>query len=167
MTGGDVRPVAVGIVRRDDEVLVEECVPSDVDAGSDCDPDSDRDPRSDFDADSADPFYRPVGGGIEFGELGREALEREFREELGLELTNVAYLETYEDVFEAAGEVHHELWRTYRADFAADWPYDRDVIEGYEPDTDTEFVAKWKPLSALASGDETFYPEEVLGELSR
>ena len=33
-------------------------------------------------------FYRLLGGGIEFGERGCDAVAREFREELGAELLN-------------------------------------------------------------------------------
>jgi len=116
MTGdADERPirvVAVGVVRREgadgDELLV----------------------QRERDA-AGEPFYRPPGGGVEFGEPSAEALRREFREEVGVELAAVSYLDTYEDVFTHEGRTHHELWRCYEAEIAEDWPYERDSFAGY------------------------------------
>ena len=138
MTDRRVRVSARGVVRRGDELLVAR----------------DRDPAE------ADPFYALLGGGVEFGEHSAETLHREFREELGVELTNVSYLETYEDVFGFDGRTHHELWRVYEADIVEDWPYEREEFEGYEPDGE-EIACVWKPLSDFTEDDETFYPEEL------
>lgn len=68
MSSQTIRPVALGVIRRGEEVLVSELY----------------DPNEDY------HFYRPLGGGIEFGELGHETLKREFDEELGVELTNIS-----------------------------------------------------------------------------
>lgn len=110
---------------------------------------------------------RPLGGGVEFGEHSRDALRREFREELGVELAGVSSLGTYEDVFTVAGETQHEVWRLYEADIAASWPYDEDAFTATEPDTGEEIECVWKSVAELeADGDaETFYPEAALSDL--
>ena len=53
-------------------------------------------------------FYRPLGGGIEFGERSADAFVREMREELGAELTGVRYLGMIENIFTHAGKRGHE-----------------------------------------------------------
>ncbi|WP_135852903.1 NUDIX domain-containing protein [Halorussus salinus] len=116
---------------------------------------------------AGETFLRPLGGGVEFGEHSRDALRREFREELGVELAGVSPLGTYEDVFTVAGETQHEIWRLYEADIAASWPYDEDAFTATEPDTGEEIACVWKSVAELeADGDaETFYPEAALADL--
>lgn len=60
VTPNPIRVVALGVVYRDGEVLAARH----------------RDPEM------SDPFYRPIGGGVEFGEHSREPVVREFAEEL-------------------------------------------------------------------------------------
>jgi ADP-ribose pyrophosphatase YjhB (NUDIX family) len=139
MSSQTIRVVALGVIRRGEEILVSEL----------------HDPDDDY------RFYRPLGGEIEFGELGHEALEREFDEELGVELTAIEYLETYEDVFTFDGEQEHELWRIYEAAIVEEWPYERERMIGREPELGEEFPVVWKHPSVF-SDSETFYPEELL-----
>jgi ADP-ribose pyrophosphatase YjhB (NUDIX family) len=140
MSSRTIRVVALGVIWRGEELLVSELY----------------DPDEDY------HFYRPLGGGIEFGELGHETLKREFEEELSVELTDVEYLETYEDVFRFDGELEHELWRIYEATIVEEWPYERDRMTGHEPEIGEEFPVVWKHQSIFTNGDETFYPEELL-----
>ena len=142
MTDRRIRVTARAVVRRGDELLVAR----------------ERDPSE------ADRFYVPVGGGVEFGERSEGALRREFREELGVELRNVSYLETYESVFGFDGETRHELWRVYEADIAAARSYEADEFAGYESDGE-EFACVWKSLAAFRDGDETLYPEKLVRDL--
>ena len=44
-------------------------------------------------------FVRAIGGGIEFGERAEHALRREFRAELGVELSSVELLAVTENLF--------------------------------------------------------------------
>jgi 8-oxo-dGTP pyrophosphatase MutT (NUDIX family) len=134
-----IRVVALGVIRRGEEILVSQL----------------HDPGDDY------HFYRPLGGGIEFGELGHEALIREFDEELDVELTDIEYLETYEDVFMFDGRQEHELWRIYEATIVEEWPYERDRMTGRDPEIGEEFPVVWKHPSAFTDS-ETFYPEELL-----
>lgn len=135
-----IRPVVVGIVRRGDELLVHEVEQFD-DSGA---------------------AYRPIGGGIEFGEHSRDALHREFDEELGVSLTDVSAAETYERVFMHDGERHHEIWRAYDCRIVEDWPYERETFTFTEPELGVELRAAWKHPDAFLDGDDVLYTESLL-----
>lgn len=135
-----IRPIAIGLVRRGDELLV----------GEEYDPTAD------------EQFYRPLGGGIEFGEPAIDALRREFREEVDLELEGVSYLETVENIFTFDDTRGHEFVVVFEASLVDETVYDREQLTGYEESVDEEFRVVWKPLSAFESGAETLYPESVV-----
>ncbi|MCU4972149.1 NUDIX domain-containing protein [Halobacteria archaeon AArc-m2/3/4] len=135
-----IRPVALGAVRRDDELLVTEG----------------------YDPGADERFYRLPGGGVAFGEYAADAVEREFDEEFGVTLTDVSHLGTYEDVFSFDGKRGHEHWWVFEASIVEDWPYERDAFTGYEHAVDEEITAVWKPIADLESAETTFYDECVL-----
>ena len=72
-----IRPLALALIRRHDEILVERG----------------RDEKKD------ETFFRPLGGTIEFGERGVEAVRRELREELASEIEVNALVATIENHF--------------------------------------------------------------------
>jgi NADH pyrophosphatase NudC (nudix superfamily) len=59
-----IRPLAICVFRREDRILVAEG----------------------FDPVKQEHFYRPLGGGIEFGENSVETISREIREEINAEI---------------------------------------------------------------------------------
>lgn len=136
MSWRDVRPLAVGVPRRDDELLLS---------------------RLHDDA-SDETFYRPIGGALEFGELSHEALEREFHEELGVRIEEYELLETLEVTFTFGGTEGHEIWFLYEVSFVDDWPYERDEVRGEEDDGGS-YTAVWLPVDNL--DDVTVYPEDL------
>jgi ADP-ribose pyrophosphatase YjhB (NUDIX family) len=141
MSWREIRPVALGAVRRDDQLLVEEAL----------------DPESGV-------FYRLLGGGVEFGEHSHDAVAREFDEELGVEFQVEKSVGTFERVFEFDGETGHEIWRVYAGELVEDWPYQEDAFEFYEPDLDERCTARWLSMETLRD-EVTFYSPTVLDAL--
>lgn len=110
---------------------------------------------------SLDPiFYRPPGGTIEFGERSIDAVQREVREEIGAELTNLRLLGCVENLFDYKGDVGHEIIFIYRADFVDQSLYGREQVAGREADGQ-DFVALWLPMDAFTP-DQPLYPKALL-----
>ena len=105
-------------------------------------------------------FYRGLGGEIEFGEAGADALVREFREELGRTIVVKEQLGTIENRFTLQGEPGHELILEFLVEFAPG-----EAPEDFEPLTADEggypFTAKWLPLAEVLAGAWRVYPEGV------
>ncbi len=115
-----------------------------------------------FDPIKHDYFYRPIGGGIDFGETGFETVQREFQEETQLALKNVNYLTTLENIFTYKGQPGHEIVRLYQADFVEDWIYQTPEITAFE-DSGKAFRACWVDLADFESGKKRLVPEDLLG----
>jgi ADP-ribose pyrophosphatase YjhB (NUDIX family) len=129
-----IRPVALAAIRRHGDLLVAEAT----------------DPTKD------ETFYRPLGGGIEFGEPAGKALRREMREELGVEVRNVALLGVLENIFHAFGMPGHEIAFIFSADLADHVLYECDhlgvVIDEGSP-------VSWQPLARFARSPKSpLYP---------
>ena len=60
----EIRPIVLGIARRENKILVSEG----------------------YDKSKNQTFYRCLGGGIEFLETSQEALKREFKEEIDIDI---------------------------------------------------------------------------------
>lgn len=91
-------------------------------------------------------FYRPLGGGVEFGEYGHDALAREMREELGAEITDVRYLGMIQSIFTHLGKQGHEIVLLYAACFADLACYRPDAFPCAQDDG-MPITALWKPLA--------------------
>lgn len=139
----NIRILALGAVRRGEELLVFE--------GNSPETDS--------------HYYRLLGGRVEFGEHSREAVIREFDEELGVEFANPTHVGTFERVFTHAGDTGHEVWRVYEGDIVEDWPYERDSFTFLEPETGVEHLARWMSTDHLRDDETTFYSPAVLDAL--
>lgn len=119
-----------------------------------------------YDTVKQDHYCRPLGGGIEFGERGAEAIVREIREELGAEIEDVRRLGTLENLFTCEGEAGHEIVLIYDAMFADRSPYDQAVLHGHEQDAAVAaFTAEWKSLDELAAGSAQLVPEGLMAFL--
>lgn len=138
MRRGEIRPLALGIFRNGDHILVLEG----------------------FDPVKQQYFYRPLGGGIQFGERGADALAREMREELGAEIADVRFLGLIESLFTFSGERGHELVLLFEARLPDRRLVEADRLTGHEDDGD--FAAMWKPLSAFGPGGDVLVPEGLL-----
>ena len=85
---------------------------------------------------------RPLGGGIEFGERGSEAVAREIEEELGQSISDVRLLGTLESLFTYAGAPGHEIVQVFDARFDDASLYQQPWLEGRESNGNP-FRAKW------------------------
>ena len=143
MSAPSIRAKAVCVVRRGDEILVNEA----------------------YDPTKGETFYGPLGGGVEFGERAAAAVRREMREEVGVELADVALLGVLENIFTYDGRPGHEIVFVFEARLADPALYGREAIEGDEEGL--RFVARWVPLDRFAAaGAGPLYPEglyELLG----
>lgn len=139
MKPGQIRPIAVGIFRNDDRILVFEG----------------------YDPIKEEVFFRPLGGAIEFGEYGHQALAREMREELGVEVENLRFLAASENIFTFDGELWHEIVLIYEGDLADRAIYEREMMIGHEDDG-SPFKTVWKPLTFFERGDAPLYPDGLL-----
>lgn len=115
-----------------------------------------------YDSVKEETYYRPLGGGIEFGEHSRAAVLREFREEIGAELENVRRLCALENIFTLEGEPAHEIVQVYEADFADESWYAAPPMSV----RDSPEVALWKPLGAFVD-EERLVPEGLLEMIIR
>ncbi|WP_232304167.1 NUDIX domain-containing protein [Pseudofrankia sp. DC12] len=123
-----IRPIALAAVRRGEDLLVYEGV----------------------DRVDGQRIFRPLGGGVEFGERAVEAVHRELREELGAELTNVGLLGVLENVFQWEGRPHHEIAFVFAADLVDASFYARDQL-GKVLDANDE--VSWQPISRFRNPD--------------
>jgi ADP-ribose pyrophosphatase YjhB (NUDIX family) len=114
----------------------------------------------DRDSVKGETFYRPLGGGIEFGETGACAVSREIREEIGAEVRELQYLGTLENIFTYNGAPGHELVQVYRGRFADASLYSRDSISGVESNG-TPMAVLWKALDFF-SPSRPLYPTGLL-----
>ena len=93
------------------------------------------------------PFQRPLGGHVEFGEYALDTVRREFREEIGQELTDVRLLGVLENIFGWRGGTEHEVVFVFAAAFASAAAYE--VQEQRILDNPDRRVL-WRPADAVS-----------------
>jgi ADP-ribose pyrophosphatase YjhB (NUDIX family) len=105
-------------------------------------------------------FYRPLGGGIEFGERAEDAARREILEELGAQVRILRLLGISENIFEYLGQPGHELVWIYEGEFTDPAFYERDVLMADEGGAG--FRVEWVALSTFIDGGAPLYPDGLL-----
>ncbi|WP_370943121.1 NUDIX hydrolase [Amycolatopsis sp. cg5] len=138
----EIRPLALALIRRGDDILVFEG----------------RDVIKD------ETFYRPLGGGIEFGERAADALRREFREELAAELTGIEQLAVLENIFVNDGSPGHEIVFLFGAEFADRSWLAREDLGTIIDDPGTRVF--WRPVADFLSGNAILYPDGLAALLA-
>jgi ADP-ribose pyrophosphatase YjhB (NUDIX family) len=132
-----MRVAALALVRRGNELLVERG----------------------YDTAKGEEFYRLLGGTVEEGELGADAVRRELREELGVEADVGRRVATIENIFTWEGKDRHEILLVYecRLDTGA-------LPEGEWKAAEGAVVHEfcWKRAADFAPGRERLYPVELL-----
>jgi 8-oxo-dGTP pyrophosphatase MutT (NUDIX family) len=137
-----IRPVALCICHNNDRILVFEG----------------------HDPIKRETFYRPLGGGIEFGEKSEDAVRRELKEEINVDVEEIRYLGTLENIFVFNGNSYHEIVLIYDGILAESSLYDQALITGKEANGD-DIRAMWKNLNEFESGNLILYPNGLLNLL--
>lgn len=116
-----------------------------------------------YDAEKDEYFFRPIGGEVEFGELAAEAIRREVREELGVEIEGIHRLGLLENLFSYNGKPGHEIVIVFDASFVDRSLYDADELPIHE---DVWIgPVRWLDLDSLTSGT-IVYPDGILDMLA-
>lgn len=113
----EIRPIVLGLVRNGNKLLV----------------------SKGYDKLKEQEFYRCLGGGIEFLEKSEDALKREFKEELNIDIKVGKFLGISENIFNYKGKNAHES-----------------VI-----DDDSETEAMWIDINRFKDKELTLYPEQI------
>src|SRR5215207_9445570 len=134
-----IRPIALCIFRNNDRILVFEG----------------------HDPVKGETFYRPLGGGIEFGERSKDAVRRELKEELNVDIADLKYLGTLENLFTFNGNSYHEVVLIYDGTLTESGLYEQALLTGKEANGD-DIRATWKSLWEFESGELILYPRGLL-----
>lgn len=131
----EIRPIVLGIVKRDNKILVSEG----------------------YDKVKSEVFYRSIGGGIEFLEDSKEALRREFKEELNIDIKVGEFLGISENIFIYNGKNAHEIILIYNVTInESDYKERYHIIEdNYETD------AMWIDINKFKNKELKIYPKQV------
>lgn len=131
----EIRPIVLGLVKNGNKLLV----------------------SRGYDKLKGQEFYRCLGGGIEFLEKSEDALRREFKEELNIEVTVGKFLGISENIFNYKGKNAHELVLFYEA-----YIDDKDYKEKYNViDDDLETEAMWIDINRFKNKEFILYPEHI------
>ena len=134
----EIRILALGIIRQGDRIFISEG----------------------YDPVKQQTFYRAMGGGVEFGETSRAALQREFQEEIQAELINIKYLGCQENLFTFNGLPGHEILFVYQCDFVEPTFYQLEEIDFAEGKRKKR--ALWVEIDRFKSGELKLVPEQFL-----
>ena len=133
-----IRPIAIGIFRRGDQILVGHA--NDVAKG--------------------EHYCRPPGGGIEFGEKAADALRREIREETHAEVGELRQVAVLENLFDLEGQPRQEIIFVFEATFQDPALYQQDAIVLHEPGWDGSL--RWEQMATFRDGTLPLYPDGLL-----
>ena len=91
-----------------------------------------------FDPQKQESFYRPLGGGIDFGETSWDAAVREIKEELDIDICEPQLLSVFENIFVYDGQPGHEIVFVYDAKLVDESLYERPSLLALEGERQLE-----------------------------
>ena len=136
-----IRPLAICVFRHNDRILVAEG----------------------YDSIKDEYFYRPLGGGIEFGESSVETICRELMEELNAEVDreSLKYLGAVENIFNFNRVPGHEIVLIYDGVLKESGLYEQALITGKEANGE-DIQAMWKNIAEFGEGKSILYPTGLI-----
>lgn len=135
-----IRPLAICLFSHNGKILVSE----------------------EHDPSKGETFYRPLGGGIEFGEHSTDTIRRELMEEIGAHVRDLVYLGTLENIFTFNGIPGHEIVQVYDGALVEFGLYEQAVISGHEAGVNQSMKVVWKGLDEFGPDKSILYPEGLL-----
>lgn len=131
----EIRPIVLGVVKKGNKLLV----------------------SKGYDKSKNQEFYRCLGGGIEFLEKSKDALKREFKEEINIEIEIGKFLGISENIFNYKGKDAHELILFYEA-----YINDKDYQQKYDlVDDNSESESIWVDIDKFKNKELILYPEQI------
>lgn len=131
----EIRPIVLGVIKRGNKLLV----------------------SKGYNKANNQEFYRCLGGGIEFCETSENALKREFKEEINIDIKIGDFLGIAENIFNFEGKDAHELVLFYEA-FIDDKYYKEKYLRVEEGE---ESEAEWVDIEKFKDGEFILYPEQI------
>lgn len=113
-----------------------------------------------YDRVKKETFYRPLGGGIDFSESGKTAIEREINEELDLEVTVSEMLASFENIFTFDGHPGHEIIMLFATQLKDRSAYDRTELDILESGK-VVGQAVWRSLEQIKKEGSKLYPSGI------
>lgn len=113
-----------------------------------------------FDPHSQSIFYRALGGGVKFQETSKNALKREFWEEIEAKLTQIKYLGCLENIFVFNNEPKHEIIQLYQCDFVDTRFYEH--RETTIKEKNRQKIAQWVTIEDCIAKKILVYPSLFL-----
>ena len=132
----EIRPIALGLIEDEGKILVFEG----------------------YDSRKNETFYRMLGGGIEFGEYGKDALVREFQEEINETIRVNDHVLTVENIFTYEGKTAHEIVMVYKAEILSSTVKNEYTVK----EGTRSYVAKWIDKKDFIDGTKILYPLELI-----
>ena len=131
----EIRPIVLGVAIKDGKLLVSEA----------------------YDSVKNNYFYRCLGGGIEFQETSIDALKREFKEEINIDIEVGELLGVAENIFTYNGKKGHEIVFFYEINIPENL-----YQEKYIQDEDGEIgETVWVDIKDFKNGSKILYPKEI------
>jgi 8-oxo-dGTP pyrophosphatase MutT (NUDIX family) len=134
-----IRPIALCVFRNNNRILVFEG----------------------HDSIKGETYYRPLGGGIEFGETSEVAVRREVTEELKTEIEDLKFLGMLENIFTVNGKPGHEIVMIFDGAAKTLELYEQAEMEVEEANGE-RIRAGWKSLDEFGEGKSILYLDGLL-----
>lgn len=131
-----IRPIVLGLAKKDNKILV----------------------GQGYDKVKNQTFYRALGGGIEFTETSKDAIIREFKEEINADIIVHDLLDVSENMFTYKGNYGHEIVFIYSIDIPEKFYKEKYLIK----DDSSEYTAIWVDIEDFKSGNKILYPDDFL-----